>query len=81
MVNTGSRMEDYIYEEFKGTGNSEIVLDRSLAEVRIFRPQFDRQQHTAGRIALHGNGDQLVAHIAQVDRRSRCQDIDAGLCG
>jgi len=35
-VNTGSRMDDFIFEEFKGTGNSEIVLDRSLGEARIF---------------------------------------------
>jgi len=35
-VNTGSRMDDFIFEEFKGTGNSEIVLDRTLAETRIF---------------------------------------------
>jgi transcription termination factor Rho len=36
MVNTGSRLDDYVFEEFKGTGNSEILLDRSLAEARIF---------------------------------------------
>lgn len=36
MVQTGSRMDDYIFEEFKGTGNSELVLDRSLSDVRIF---------------------------------------------
>ncbi|MFQ5629875.1 MAG: transcription termination factor Rho, partial [bacterium] len=36
LVETGSRMDDYIFEEFKGTGNSEIVLDRSLADARIF---------------------------------------------
>jgi len=36
LVNTGSRMDQLIFEEFKGTGNSEIVLDRSLAESRIF---------------------------------------------
>jgi len=36
LVDTGSRMDQLIYEEFKGTGNSEIVLDRSLAEKRIF---------------------------------------------
>jgi transcription termination factor Rho len=35
-VDTGSRMDGYIFEEFKSTGNSEIVLDRSLAEARIF---------------------------------------------
>ena len=36
LVDTGSRMDDMIFEEFKGTGNSEIVLDRNLAENRIF---------------------------------------------
>jgi transcription termination factor Rho len=36
LIETGSRMDDMIFEEFKGTGNSEIVLDRSLAEQRIF---------------------------------------------
>lgn len=36
LIETGSRMDDLIFEEFKGTGNSEIVLDRSLAENRVF---------------------------------------------
>jgi transcription termination factor Rho len=36
LVDTGSRMDQFIFEEFKGTGNSEIVLDRSLAEAYIF---------------------------------------------
>jgi transcription termination factor Rho len=36
LVETGSRMDDVIFEEFKGTGNCEIKLDRSLAEKRIF---------------------------------------------
>ena len=36
LVDTGSRMDDVIYEEFKGTGNLELHLDRSLAERRIF---------------------------------------------
>lgn len=36
LINTGSRMDQLIFEEFKGTGNSEIVLDRNLAEARIF---------------------------------------------
>ena len=36
LVETGSAMDQVIYEEFKSTGNSEIVLDRSLAEARIF---------------------------------------------
>jgi transcription termination factor Rho len=36
LIETGSRMDDLIFEEFKGTGNSEIVLDRQLAEARVF---------------------------------------------
>jgi len=36
LIETGSRMDDMIFEEFKGTGNSEIVLDRSLADQRVF---------------------------------------------
>ncbi|MBE0535185.1 MAG: transcription termination factor Rho [Phycisphaerae bacterium] len=36
LIDTGSRMDQLIFEEFKGTGNSEIVLDRSLAEARVF---------------------------------------------
>ncbi len=40
LVETGSRMDDVIFEEFKGTGNCEIKLDRSLSEKRIF-PAFD----------------------------------------
>ena len=40
LIETGSRMDDVIFEEFKGTGNCEIKLDRSLAEKRIF-PAFD----------------------------------------
>jgi len=36
LVDTGSRMDDVIYEEFKGTGNMELMLDRRLAEKRIF---------------------------------------------
>ncbi len=36
LVDTGSRMDELIFQEFKGTGNSEVVLDRSLAESRIF---------------------------------------------
>lgn len=36
LVETGSRMDDLIFEEFKGTGNSEILLDQTLADARIF---------------------------------------------
>lgn len=36
LIETGSRMDDVVFEEFKGTGNMELVLDRSLSEKRIF---------------------------------------------
>ena len=36
LIDTGSRMDDMIYEEFKGTGNMEVHLDRDLSELRIF---------------------------------------------
>lgn len=37
LVDTGSRMDDVIYEEFKGTGNMELVLSRTMQEKRIFQ--------------------------------------------
>lgn len=43
LVDTGSRMDDLVYEEFKGTGNQELHLDRSLAERRIY-PAIDVQR-------------------------------------
>ena len=36
LVDTGSRMDEVIFEEFKGTGNSEIILDRKVADKRTF---------------------------------------------
>jgi transcription termination factor Rho len=36
LVETGSRMDDVIFEEFKGTGNMEIVLDRKMVDKRVF---------------------------------------------
>jgi transcription termination factor Rho len=43
LIETGSRMDDVIFEEFKGTGNSEIVLDRKLSDRRVF-PSMDIQR-------------------------------------
>ncbi len=40
LIDTGSRMDEVIFEEFKGTGNMEIQLDRRLADKRVF-PAFD----------------------------------------
>ena len=43
LVDTGSRMDDVIFEEFKGTGNMEVHLDRKLADRRVF-PTIDIQK-------------------------------------
>ncbi len=48
LVNTGSKMDDVIYEEFKGTGNMELILSRKLQERRIF-PAFDVEQSSTRR--------------------------------
>jgi transcription termination factor Rho len=51
LVDTGSRMDDVIYEEFKGTGNMELHLDRKLAERRIY-PAIDIQRSSTRREEL-----------------------------
>jgi transcription termination factor Rho len=43
LIDTGSRMDEVIFEEFKGTGNMEVYLDRRLADKRIF-PAIDLQK-------------------------------------
>jgi len=51
LIDTGSRMDDLIYEEFKGTGNMELHLDRRLSERRIF-PAIDIQRSSTRREEL-----------------------------
>jgi transcription termination factor Rho len=51
LVDTGSRMDDMIYEEFKGTGNMELHLNRRLQERRIF-PAFDIERSSTRREEL-----------------------------
>ncbi len=58
LVDTGSRMDDVIYEEFKGTGNSELVLERRLAEKRIF-PAIDITRSSTRREELLLGADSL----------------------
>ncbi|RXZ80008.1 transcription termination factor Rho [Paenibacillaceae bacterium] len=58
LVETGSRMDDIIYEEFKGTGNMELVLDRKLAERRIF-PALDIRRSGTRREELLLNKEDL----------------------
>jgi transcription termination factor Rho len=58
LVDTGSRMDDLIYEEFKGTGNSEVHLNRKLAERRIF-PAIDIERSSTRREELLLDEDTL----------------------
>ena len=60
LVDTGSKMDDVVYEEFKGTGNMEIILDRKLSEKRIF-PAIDIQKSGTRREDLLLNTEELEA--------------------
>ena len=60
LVNTGSKMDDVVYEEFKGTGNMEMVLDRKVAEKRVF-PAIDIPQSGTRRDDLLLNPDEMEA--------------------
>jgi transcription termination factor Rho len=66
LVDTGSRMDDLIYEEFKSTGNSELVLDRELAEARIF-PAINLLASGTRKEELLYNADE-VARLATLRR-------------
>lgn len=60
LVDTGSRMDDVIYEEFKGTGNMELHLDRKLSEKRIF-PAMDLNKSGTRKEDLLMSADELEA--------------------
>ncbi len=60
LIDTGSKMDDVVYEEFKGTGNMELVLDRKLSEQRIF-PAIDIPKSGTRREDLLLSRDELEA--------------------
>ncbi|HIW82783.1 MAG TPA: transcription termination factor Rho, partial [Candidatus Dorea gallistercoris] len=60
LVDTGSKMDDVIYEEFKGTGNMELVLDRKLSEKRMF-PAIDIPKSSTRREDLLLSKEELEA--------------------
>ena len=60
LIDTGSRMDEVIFEEFKGTGNMEVVLDRSLSEKRVF-PAIDINKSGTRREDLLLNKEELDA--------------------
>ncbi len=60
LVDTGSKMDDVVFEEFKGTGNMELVLDRKLSEKRVF-PAIDIKKSGTRREDLLLSKDELEA--------------------
>jgi transcription termination factor Rho len=82
LIETGSRMDDAIFQEFKGTGNCEIVLDRKLAERRIF-PAINLPASSTRREELLLDDQTLQA--SQLLRRafvgSRTEDTMEGVLG
>ncbi len=76
LVDTGSRMDDVIFEEFKGTGNSEMVLSRELADRRIF-PAIDLRASSTRREELLLAPDVLNVSKALRRRFSDMSAVDA----
>ena len=64
LIDTGSRMDEVIFEEFKGTGNSEIVLDRKVSDKRIF-PAMD----------VTKSGTRKEELLVEPDTRKQAEDI------
>jgi len=76
LIETGSRMDDVIFEEFKGTGNMELHLDRKLQEKRIF-PAIDIAKSGTRKEELLQNGKELEAvfHIRRELLGQTTQDV------
>lgn len=75
LVDTGSKMDDIIYEEFKGTGNMELVLSRKLADHRIF-PAIDISKSSTRREDLLLSNDEIKA-ISQIRRFTLKNELEA----
>jgi len=75
LVDTGSRMDDVVFEEFKGTGNMELVLDRKLSEKRIF-PAVDITKSGTRRddLLLSGKEQEAVAIIHRATGSLKADD-------
>ncbi len=76
LIDTGSRMDDVIFEEFKGTGNSELVLSRELADRRIF-PAFDLNASSTRREELLLDPETLAVSRAIRHRLAQASPVDS----
>ena len=75
LIDTGSRMDDVIFEEFKGTGNMELHLDRKLSERRIF-PAIDINRSGTRREDLLLNQEELTTIYAMRKAMGSNQSLD-----
>lgn len=73
LVDTGSKMDDVVYEEFKGTGNMELVLDRKLSEKRVF-PALDIVKSGTRREDLLLEREEQEAVMIMQPRHQRHED-------
>ncbi len=73
LVETGSRMDDIIYEEFKGTGNCDIFLSRDLAERRIF-PAIDIRRSGTRKEELLSSPEELAAEF-KLREKGMCDNV------
>ncbi len=71
LVETGSKMDEVVFEEFKGTGNMELVLDRKLSEKRIF-PAIDLARSSTRR-------DDLLYTPVEMDAINRLRNVTANM--
>lgn len=76
LIDTGSRMDEVIFEEFKGTGNMELVLDRKLAERRIF-PAIDIGKSGTRKEELLVHEDELVRLYSLRQALADLNNLDA----
>lgn len=76
LIDTGSKMDEVIFEEFKGTGNMELVLDRRLSEKRIF-PAIDMTKSSTRRDDLLYSSEELDAinKLRKVSANMRAEDV------
>ena len=81
LIDTGSKMDDVIYEEFKGTGNMEIHLDRRISEKRVFpvdqHQSFRHAQRRAFDAARRAAEDVDITQGAASDGRARGRGVPA----
>lgn len=76
LVETGSKMDDVVFEEFKGTGNMELVLDRKLAEKRIF-PAIDIAKSSTRRddLLLSPEEQEVVYALHKILSGNKAEDM------